>query len=460
MRDLAHKSVRAFILLLGLCAGLTSTAYAQSRESITFIRDAEIEHYLRELATPIYRSADIDPASVSIVIVKSNVLNAFVAGGMNQFFYTGLLMQADTPEQLIGVIAHETGHIAGGHLIRGQEAMKNASAEAIFGMLLGVAAGVASGNAQVTAATLGGAQQIAERNLLSFSRAQEASADAAGMSFLDRAGITTLGMRDFMQKLLGQELLPTDRQVEYVRTHPLTQDRVEAITHHLQNSSFANALLDPKFKTMHERMKAKLSGFLQPEAALLRTTDKDPRVTARYARAIAFYQTGQLPRALALADGLIKDEPNNPYFYELKAQMLFEHGRIDEAIVLYKKAVDFVPDSALLRAAYAHALIESKDNSKLDDAIQQLMESNRLEDREAQTWRLLASAWGKKAELTKDSRFEAMAAYALAEEALARGANKEALQLADRASKGLPKGSPYWVKAQDIKLSTESDANH
>ncbi|HEU0118313.1 MAG TPA: M48 family metalloprotease, partial [Alphaproteobacteria bacterium] len=305
--------IRKAGLLLALLSLFVPTTYDVVRAQEAggappeFIRDAEIEQYLHTLANPIYHAADIDADSVTISIVKSNVINAFVAGGMNEFFYTGLLQLTDTPEQLAGVIAHETGHIAGGHLIRGRAEMENASAEAILGMILAVAAGAASGNGQLAAAGLSGSQQIAERNFLSFSRTQESSADAAGMSFLTKAGMTTRGMMEFFQKLEGQEMLPTERQAEFVRTHPLTQERIENVKDYTAHSPLKDAKLDPKFYTMHERMKAKLLGFLQPETALLRYTDKDPRITARYARAIALYQTNQVDKALALTDGMIKD---------------------------------------------------------------------------------------------------------------------------------------------------------
>ena len=438
--------------------------YAQEsgdKAQISFIRDAEIENYLRTLATPIYRAADIDPKSVTIVIVQSNAVNAFVAEGMNEFFYTGLLQLTESPEQLAGVIAHETGHISGGHLIRGKEEMRNASAEAILGTILAVAAGAASGKADVAAGGIAGGMQIAERSFMSFSRSQEASADSAALGFLDHAGISTRGMVEFLHKLAGQDLLPKDRQEEYVRTHPLTQDRIDAVQRHFDASPIKDARLDSKYYSMHERMKAKLQGYLQPETALLRTADNDPRLPARYARAIAFYRTGKADRALALTDGLIKQEPNNPFFYELKAQIQFENSRIEESIANYKKAIDLLPASAVLQQAYGHALLESKDRGKeggrLDLAIQHLLESNHLEDRVPMTWRFLASAWGRKAELTKDARYESMATYALAEEAVAQGTEKVAGRLADRAMKGLPKGSTYWLRAQDIKLSTTPD---
>jgi predicted Zn-dependent protease len=211
-------------------------------------------------------------------------------------------------------------------------------------------------------------------------------------------------------------------------------------------------------------MKAKLLGYLQPETALLRYTDNDPRLTVRYSRAIALYRTGQTDHALTVTDGLIAQEPQNPFFYELKAQILFENGRVDESILNYKKANDLLPDSALLRQAYGHALLESKTPDKsgknLDLAIQQLLESNRLEDRTPMTWHFLASAWGRKTETTHDPQFEAMATYALAEEAAADGKDKAAGELADRAMKGLPKGSTYWLRAQDIKLSTTPEDDH
>jgi len=268
-------------------------------------------------------------------------------------------------------------------------------------------------------------------------------------------------MLEFFEKLEGQEYLPTDRQMEYVRTHPLTEDRIAAVRAHYDNSppNLHDAKLDQKFYDMHDRMKAKLLGYLQPEAALLRYTDKDPRVPARYALAIALYRTNQLPRAVGLIDGLIHDEPNNPFFYELKAQMLFENGHIEEAVADYKKANDILPDSSLLRQEYGHALIESRDPANLDLAIKQLLESNRLEDHEPLTWHLLASAWGNKGEVTKDPQYDAMVTYALAEEAVAKGNDKAAGQLAARAMKGLPKNSPYWLRAQDIKLSTAPDSD-
>lgn len=459
-----EKMVGSFFKLKAITIALFLVLLAAparaEEDGMTFIRDAEIEGYLRELGAPIFKAADMDPKAVSLLIIQDSDLNAFVAGGMNIFFYTGLLQATDTPEQLQGVLAHETGHISGGHLIRGRKAMDNASAEAIIGMLAGIAVGVASGNADVAIGTIGGAQSVAERGLLSYSRGQESAADAAAMRFLDRSSVSSQGLYEFMNKLAGQDMLPLDRQSQYVRTHPLSQDRVQSIAHHLDTTKeLANQTLPTTFKIKHERMKAKLLGFLQPETALLRYTDKDPRLTARYARAIALYRSSQLPRALVVMDSLLKEEPENPFFIELKAQMLFENGRIKESADLYHKAVSIEGESALLRSAYAHALLEGKDPKQIDLAIQQLLEANRLEQRSSNTWRLLASAWSRKGEIEKNAKYQGLVSYALAEESITKGNDKEAKRFADRALKSLDKGSPYWLRAQDIKLSVEDKDN-
>lgn len=448
---------RRFFIIFLMIALCLAPASARA-EGMTFIRDAEIEHYLRVLGTPVWRAAGLDPRAVNLGIIQSPEINAFVAGGQNIFFYTGLLQMTETPDELLGVIAHETGHIAGGHLVRGSEAMKNASTEAIIGSLAALAAGLAAGRADVAIGALGGAQEIATRNLMSFSRAQESSADTAALGFLDKNGESAAGFLSFMKKLAGQELLPESRQAQYVRTHPLSQERIAAIAHHLEKSPYANMTLDPKYGVMHERMKAKLLGYIQPEVALLRFTDKDKRTDALYARAIALYRTGRLDRAMPIMDSLLKEEPDNPFFTELKAQMLFENGHLAEAIPLYKKCVERLPDEAQLRVAYAHALLESRAAQHIDTAIENLLEANRLEGHVPQTWRFLAAAWSLKGEQTKDEKYQGLVTYALAEESLAKGQEKTARQLAEKALEKLPKGSSYWLRAQDIKLTVKDEA--
>lgn len=425
---------------------LAMPAWAQQgrRASLDFIRDAEIEHIIRTFSRPIFDAAGIDADAVTFALVKDRAVNAFVAGGMNIFLYTGLLQQVEEPSQLIGVIAHETGHIAGGHLVRGREAMENASTEAILSLLLGLGAAAVSGNAGAGMATIFGGQELARRSFLAFSRTQEASADQAGMSFLDRAGISVRGMLRFFEILSSQELLPQDSQIEYVRTHPLTRDRIDSVRSHLEHSRFADRPLPAGWDDLFQRMKAKLEGFIQPVVALRHYRESDPSIAARYGRAVALYQRGDLQAALPMIDRLIEAEPKNPFFLELKGQVLMENGRVKESLAPYRRSVELLPESGLLRAALAQALLEGNDPKVIDEALANLRAAQVQEGHTPFVWRLMATAWGRK-------NNPGMIAYSLAEEALARNDKGMARGQAERAEKLLPVGSPAWLRAQDIR---------
>lgn len=449
LKFVIYALVLAFPLLLH---PQISFAHDAGAPHLNYIRDAEIEYDLRLMMTPIMRVARLEPDSINFILVQDNVINAFVAGGMNVFIYTGLIQKTDTPDQLIGVIAHELGHVAGGHLVRGTEAMHNASIETILGMIAGVAVGVLAKNSEAGMAALGGAQELAARNFFSFSRTQEGSADAAAMRFLDEAGWSAQGFLEFMKKLQGQEYLPNSRQTEYVRTHPLTQDRVSAVEHHVEISPNSHKLLPTDYNNLHARIKAKLLGFLQPENALLRYTDHDTSITARYARAIALYRTNKLEQALALTAKLIEAEPANPFFHELRGQMLYENGKVNEAIATYKIAIHNLPHSALLQAALGNALLQSNNTVATAEAVTHLQDSLRIEPQSPANWRALATAWGRDSSKPEN---RGMADYALAEEALSSGDIKMAQQLADRALKNLPSASPYRVRVQDIRLAKD-----
>lgn len=442
-------------LLLALVVTTPPSAAKDERRTaprLNYIRDAEIEHNLQVMLTPIMQAAGLEPQAVRFILVQDNVINAFVAGGMNVFVFTGLIQKTDTPDQLIGVLAHELGHIAGGHLVRGTEAARNASIEAIVGMVAGVAVGVLAGNSEAGIAAIGGAQELAQRNFFSFSRAQEGSADAAALRYLDSAGWSAQGFLEFMKKLQTQDYLPNSRQTQYVLTHPLTADRVDAVSQHVTHSDFSQKQLDPIYADLHARIKAKLLGFLQPHQALLRYDAKDPDFTHRYARAIALYRTNRLEQALALTDELIATEPANAFLQELRGQMLYENGRIAEAVAAYRLAVRGAPDSALLQAALGQALLQSPGAAANDEAVKHLLEAARLEPASPSVWRGLATAWGR-----DDKSGRGLADYALAEEALAAGDTALAQERAARALKKLPEKSPYRLRAQDIQLVKQDD---
>ena len=337
---------------------------------MSLIRDTEIENIIRSYAEPILRVASLDDEAFNIHIVRSNELNAFVARGQRLFVTTGLLRRSDDASQLIGVIAHEIGHIAGGHLARTHAALAQAEKTAFISTIIGLAAGILAGSSGVGAAAVSGGGHVAERTFLNFSRGQEQAADQAGVKFLDRAGISSRGMLDFLNILSNQELLHSSRQDPYVLTHPLTRSRIAFVRQHVANSRYSKRPTSSKFAQMHRRLVAKLNGYMDPPGKTLRNyKDTDHSIPARYARAIAYFRHGDLDRATPLIGGLISEEPLNPYFHELKGQMMFENGRMEAALNSYRESIRLLPNAPLLRTALAHVEIEMNRPELIDDAL-------------------------------------------------------------------------------------------
>lgn len=410
-----------------------------------FIRDAEVENTIRAFGAPIFQAAGLDPAGVRILLLNDSSLNAFVAGGQNIFFHTGLIIRSENPGQLIGVMAHETGHIAGGHLIRNSDAMSNASTEAILAMLLGAAAGAVTGKGEAAGAIMVGGQDMAMRSLLAFSRSQEQQADQMAMRYLEDTRESAKGLLEFFEILGDQEALVSARQDPYVRTHPLTRDRVAFVREHVGRSPYSNAPWLPQWVEMHRRAKAKLYAFIEPPIKTMqRYKETDQSLEARYARTIATYRKPDIDSALIQVDALIKERPKDPYFWELKGQMLFENGRGVDAIAPYKKAVELLPDSALLRIGLGQAEIEAEDPALLKDAANNLSVAVRLEPDDSFAWQQLAIAFGR------DEK-EGMASYAMAEYLLLAGKLPEANYHANKAEQLLGKQGAIWLRIQDIK---------
>ena len=341
----------------------------------SFIRDTELENTIRGYATPIFTAAGLDPSVVRIYLVNDRQINAFVAGGQNLFINTGLLMQSEDAGQVVGVIAHEAGHIAGGHLVRVHDALARGTAESILAMVLGAAAMVA-GAPQVGAAVMSGGQNVALRNFLQYTRTQEGSADAAAMRYLDATQQSARGLLSFFQLLSGQEMLVSAGQDPYLRTHPLTQDRIQALSTFVAQSPHSNAPVKPEFQQQHRRMLAKLHAFLDdPTLTRRRYPSGDQSLEARYAEAIVQHRTAHLDKALVVVDGLIAEYPADPYFQELKGQILFESGRPKEALQPYRKAVEMLPEAPLLRVDLARVEMAINDPQLLEPAIANLRAS-------------------------------------------------------------------------------------
>lgn len=435
-------------LFLAVSLGVFSGGAARA-DDINILRDAEIEGIIRTYATPLWRAAGLDPDAVHVYLVGDPQLNSFVAGGQNLFMNSGTILRSESPNQLIGIMAHETGHMEGGHLARSEEAMRHAMIQSIIG-LVAAAGAAASGHGDAGMAAAMGSQDMVQREYFAFSIAQEATADAAGLKLLDRTCQSAAGLLRFFHFLQQQELLSSAHQDPYLRTHPLTEQRINTMEEHVRTARCSDAKDPPERIELHARMKAKLQAFLDPPAKTLaayKATDRS--VAARYARAIAHYRQPDLGQAVPEIDALIHDFPKDPYFYELKAQMLFENGRIAESLPPYEQSVKLKPDNALLRLELAHAELETNDKAQLPKALANLNDAARVESDNPDAWYFLSIAYGRGGNI-------GMAALALAEKNEVVGDFKEARQQAARALQLLPAGAAKQ-RALDIQAEAKRE---
>jgi predicted Zn-dependent protease len=432
-----------FLAVVAVLAVLASSLSAAAQ---TLIRDAEIEADLRRLSDPIFAAAGLDPASVRIFVVSDPSLNAFVAGGQNLFIHTGLIEAAQTPEQLAGVIAHETGHISGGHLSRLQSALDQANTEAIIGALLGAAA-IAAGAPQVGTAMMAGGATYAERNLLKFSRGQEQAADQAAIRYLEAESLPPTGLYEFFKVLETQNLRINAEGPEYLRTHPLTRDRINFLGAAVESSPYSGQALPPEVHEAHRRMVAKLEGFLDdPMDVLARRTGDS--FDDRYARAVAYFRRGDTDRSLELVQGLLAEQPGDPHLYELEGQILFESGRIADSVPAYREALRGVPNSPLIRFGLARALLEMHEPDETGEAAALLRDVVRLEPENPTAWRFLGIAEGR---LGNEGR----ASLALAEQAVLTRNNEDVQLYLRRAREHVQPGDTDWIHLQDLEQAAE-----
>lgn len=439
----------AIAVLCGLFLA-TPPASAQGRD-ISLIRDTEIENTIRVYTSRIFEAAGLDAAAVDVHLVRDDALNAFVAGGQRMFIHTGLLMEADHAGQVIGVLAHEAGHITGGHLARLHEGIGDAQNTALAAMLLGIPAAILTGRGDVAAAATTLGQHVGTRQFLQYTRGMEQAADQAAVRYLDRAQISSRGMLEFMEKLQRQERLYTSNPDPYTRTHPLTESRMSFVRNHLETSPATDIELDPTYNRLHERMQAKLIGFIRPyDQTLRRYPHSDTSVPARYARAIALMQRHETDASVEAIDALIADYPDDPFFRELKGQILREGGRLEEALEPYRTAAEMLPWAALIRWNLSRVLIELNDPELDDEAEQHLAQALRYEPKMPGIWRLLATVYSRRGD-------EGNTALAQAEFAINRGERPAALAHARRALDMLPRGSPGWLRAQDIEVQAGRD---
>ncbi len=432
------------LLLFGL-----SPVQAQSRP-VKIIRDAEIESLLRDYAAPLFKAAGIGSRGADIIIVQDRSFNAFVASGSRMFFHTGTLLQSDTPNEVIGVIAHETGHLAGGHLQGLRNEMARAQAIGILATVLGAGAMIAGsslgsgigGNVGAAATTLG--PTIALRTLLSYRRAQESAADRAALKYLSATKQSASGMIRTFQRFADQALFAARFVDPYVISHPMPRERIAQLERAAGKSRYWGNADPERLVVRHAMMQAKLAAYLESPARVARRFPKrDNSIAARYARAIVAYRTGSMRRAVRQIDDLIRSAPNYPYFHELKGQALLESGKAKASIAPLRKAVALAPNAGLIRILLGHALLETGNRKLLNDAVGNLRKGLNFEPLAADGYRHLATA------LAQQGRI-ADAEVATARGLLIKGEVKTAKNYAKRAQAKLKRGTPGWLQADDI----------
>ncbi len=431
--------------ILRAIATAASLAVATQAASLgqSLIRDTEIEHMLRDYSDPILEAAGLQPADVDLYIVADPTLNAFVTGGQNIFLHTGIIVEADTPNQLKGVIAHETGHISGAHLARVGDAVSQAQVPMFVSLGLGVLAALA-GEGGAAGALMASSQQFGALSFLTYSRAQEASADQAGLQFLEAAGEPADGLVEFFEKFRYQEVMSQARRFPYFRSHPLSSERISYLRTRAENSPNAGNVDTPEEIAHLRRIQAKIYGFLvEPEFVFYRYPESDQSLPARYARAVAYYHDARLERALEEMQSLLEEEPDNPYFHELHGQMLFESGHAEEAIAPHRRSVELEPTAPLLRINLAIAMIATENPDYQEEAAQNLRIALDIEPDNAFAWYQLSIVHERNGDT-------ALAQLAVAEQAFATGNRLRANQFAGRARNGLEQGTPAWFRASEI----------
>ncbi|WP_114009649.1 M48 family metalloprotease [Cohaesibacter intestini] len=442
-------------LLTGLLAGLiglTPLLHATSAEAqrgrIKLVRDAETEELIRDYARPIFKAAGLKPQNIRIHLVNDPALNAFVVDGKRMFINTGTLITAKTPNEVIGIIAHETGHIAGGHLIRLRQAIEGAQTIAAIGMILGAgaaAAGAASGNAsaaQAGTAIAAGSQGIAQRTFLNYARTEETAADRAAIRYLQRTGQSAKGMLTTFERFADQALFSGNFVDPYIRSHPLPRERIGQIERLAKKSKFFNRKDSVQLQARHDLVRAKLAAFTFNGKRTMRMF-KGNSLADRYAQAIVTYRLGSHKRALKMVDGLLKAAPNHPYFWELKGQILLETGNGDRAIAPLNTAISMKPNEGILRVMLGQAILSSKSNRNYRQAVDHLRRGLQNDPDLGLGYRLLAQAYDQLGN-------RAFAEIATANGYFAAGDIRSAKAMAARAQKKLPRGSPEWLQADDI----------
>ncbi|MCA1749842.1 MAG: M48 family metalloprotease [Sphingomonadales bacterium] len=417
----------------------------------TVLRDAETEQLFADMSQPLIEAAGMRPGDVEIVLINDPSINAFVAGGQRVFIHSGLITAAANANEVQGVIAHELGHVEGGHAVRMADGMGEAGGISLLSLLAGAVA-IAAGAPEAGMAILSAGSRAALGRLLAFSRVQESSADLAGARYLQAAGISGRGSLAFFRRLQNLEYrLAIPQDDSYDRTHPLSGERIRILREMYEADAAWDAPTDPALEARFQRVRAKLFGYIaEPEQTLIAYPESDTSVAARYARAYAWHKRAYPDRALAAADSLLEGAPGDPYFLELRGQILLESGRPEEALPALRQAAAASRNHPLIATLLGHALIATEDDANHEEARQVLRTAVQRDNRNPFAWYQLGIVYAEEGDQPR-------AQLASAERFNLQGQSRLALSHARQAMLGIPEGSPDWVRAQDIAMVAEAE---
>jgi len=442
--------MRFLARLFAILAAAMLVAQPVAAQSI--LRDAETEAFLDEISAPLVEAAGLEPENVDIVLINDPSINAFVSGGQIVYIHSGLIDAADTAEEVQGVIAHELGHIIGGHILRYGEGMASASRISLLSLIAGIGAALA-GAGEAAMGIMAAGQQAAMGKFLAFSRTQESSADFAGAEYLSKAGISGRGSLAFFGKLLNQEYrygYSQSDEAGFYRTHPLSGDRISALREVYEKDPAWDRPANARNQANFERVKAKLVGYIaKPSATLRDYPESDRTVPALYARAYAYHQNARVDRALDAADQLLAKDPDDPYFLELKGQVLLESGRPLEALEPLRRATALTNAEPLIASLFGHALIATEDDANFAEAERVLRAAVGRDRRNPFAWYQLGVVYAARGDTPR-------ARLASAEQQVMSGQYGLALRSAQAAEHGLERGTPDWIRAQDIGMQARA----
>lgn len=429
---------------------LSLLAVAQPVQAQSILRDAETESLLNDMARPMVIAAGLSPKDVQVVLIQDNSVNAFVAGGQIVFVHSGTLQAADNANEVQGVIAHELGHIAGGHVPLGDRGLKPAIGIQLLSLVLGIAA-AAAGSGDGAAGIIAAGQQAALGKYLAFSRDQEASADAAGAKYLNAAGVTGRGYLSFFAKLTQIEArYGITRADTFQLDHPVSSDRIANLTQTLEESPAWNKPLDADLEERFKRVKAKLAGYVQePKRTLTQFPPSDQSIYAHYARAYAYHKGGYPDKAEQESEALIAAEPHDPYFQEVRGQILLEGGKPTLAVPYLRDAMEGSRYNPLIATTLGHALIATENTANFPEAEKVLRLAVQRDEENPFAWYELGVVYEQKGD-------HARALLATAERASLTGDLHTAGRNAQAAMAGLPPDSIDWIRAQDILLASQN----